>query len=320
MPSAWDGLCNSPKVTELPHYAYGLKTKEDAYFTRRDVASYCVEKFESVCDGQNIELADYLFIEPSAGEGCFFDSLPTKAEKIGLDIEPRRPEFESIDYLRWFPKDADRKFVVIGNPPFGHRGAMALAFVKRSFLFADLVAFILPMSFYSNGKGSNMNQVSNATLIFNEKLNRESFYNPENGNIVAVNTVFQVWRKGIHQSVFKEYDVSEFAEVYSCCTIKNRASGLGKNRNYDCFIAATFYGTEIDIVYDFDNVKYGAGYGIVIKKEKKNVLAALRNADWLYHSSDATSTCKHIRKFHIHQVLGEAGFGHCINNLDLDSR
>ena len=49
-----------------------------------------------------------------------------------------------------------------------------------------------------------MNQVSNATLIFNEKLNRESFYNPKNGYIVAVNTVFQVWRKGMHQSVFKE--------------------------------------------------------------------------------------------------------------------
>ena len=308
MPSAWEGLCNSPKVTELPHYAYGLKTKEDAYFTHRDVASYCVKKFESVCNGHNIELADYLFVEPSAGEGCFFDSLPMNAEKIGLDIEPRRPEFESVDYLRWYPRDADRKFVVIGNPPFGHRGAMALAFVKRSFLFADLVAFILPMSFYSNGKGSNMNQVSNATLIFNEKLDRESFYNPENGNIVAVNTVFQVWRKGMHQSVFKEFDVSEFAEVYSCCTIKNRASGLGKNRNYDCFIAATFYGTEIDIVYDFDNVKYGAGYGIVIKKEKKKVLAALRNADWFHHSTEATSTCKHIRKFHIQQVLGEAGF------------
>ena len=319
MPSAWDGLFNSPEVTELPHYAFGLKTKEDAYFTRREVASYCVEKFESVCKGHNIGLSNYQFIEPSAGEGCFYDSLPVYSEKIGIDIKPRRPEFESADYLRWFPNDVKRKFVVIGNPPFGHRGAMALAFVKRSLLFADLVAFILPMSFYSNGKGSNMNQVKDATLIHNEKLDRRSFYNPENGNIVAVNTVFQIWRKGKYRSVFKDYDVSEYAEIYHCCTIKNRASGLRKDRNYDCFIAATYYGSEIDIVYDFEKVKYGAGYGIVIKKDKEKVLSALNNADWCKHSSDATNTCKHIRMFHIQQILGEAGFGHCTNDLEFAS-
>ena len=314
MASAWNGLRNSPEVTELPDYAFGLKTKEDAYFTRREVASYCVEKFQSVCSKLNIELADFQFVEPSAGEGCFFDFLPECAEKIGLDIETRRPEFLLADYLRWYPSDADRKFVVLGNPPFGHRGAMALAFIKRSFLFADLVAFILPMSFYSNGKGSNMNQINNATLIHNEKLDRQSFYNPENGRIVAVNTVFQVWRKGVHQTVFKDYDVSEFVEIYSCCTVKNRASGLGKNRNYDCFITATFYGSKIDIVYDFDEVRYGAGYGIIIKKDKEKVLSAFRNTDWLEHSSDATSSCKHIRMFHIKQVLGEAGFGRYISD------
>ena len=147
MSSAWDGLRNTPEITELPHYAYGLKTKEDAYFTRREVASYCVNKFKSVCRNLKISLVDYQFVEPSAGEGCFFDSLPKNSKKIGLDIEPRRPEFETVDYLRWFPSDMDRKFVVIGNPPFGHRGAMALAFVNRSFLFADLVAFILPCLF-----------------------------------------------------------------------------------------------------------------------------------------------------------------------------
>jgi len=70
---------------------------------------------------------------------------------------------------------------------------MALAFINRSFLFADLVAFILPMSFYSNGKGSNMKRVQNGCLIHSEQLPKNSFYlpgtiqtNTKKDNIISV--------------------------------------------------------------------------------------------------------------------------------------
>ena len=70
-----------------------------------------------------------------------------------------------------------------------------MAFINRAFLFADVVAFILPMSFYSNGKGTNMLRVKDAMLLHNEKLASESFYLPGTEEIVSVNTVFQVWKK-----------------------------------------------------------------------------------------------------------------------------
>ena len=65
---------------------------------------------------------------------------------------------------------------MVGNPPFGVRGAIALAFINRSLLFAEYVAFILPMSFHSNGKGSNMKRVQNGHLIHSEILENESFF------------------------------------------------------------------------------------------------------------------------------------------------
>ena len=36
------------------------------------------------------------------------------------------------------------KYVVIGNPPFGLRGQLALKFINHSYDFADYVCFILP--------------------------------------------------------------------------------------------------------------------------------------------------------------------------------
>jgi len=309
MASAWDGLANTRKGTELPHYAFNLKAPEDAYFTRREVAQRCMKRFLDVCRKNKISLTGYTYVEPSAGEGCFYDYLPKRSKKIAIDIDPKRPEFIRADYLTWGWPRSGGKFAAIGNPPFGHRGALALAFVNRSLLFSDLVAFILPMSFYSNGKGTNMKRVRGATLIHNERLARKSFYEPETMKPVAVNTVFQIWRKGAHRSPFTDYDVSEFAEIYTCCSAPNRYCGLGRGRKYDGFIPSTFYGDKVSLVKTFAEVKYGSGYGIIAKKNKRGVMSALRQANWGKLASDATNSCKHIRMFHIRQALGRAGYG-----------
>lgn len=311
MSSAWDGLRNDPTITELPHYAIGKGVPEDAYFTKRDVAKYCVEQLIKICKKRKVDLKKYHFIEPSAGEGCFYDYIPApKSRKTGLDINPVGKRFIKANFLEWYPdKIRKGKNIVIGNPPFGHRGAMALAFVNRSLLFADIVAFILPMSFYSNGKGTNMKRVEGATLVHSEHLDRNSFYDPETQEDIPVNTVFQIWMKGKRKSMFADYDVSEYVDIYTCCSAPDRFCGLGKGRKYDCFIASTFYGDDIQLVKTFDEVKYGSGYGMIIKKKKREVMKVLKNADWSGLSSVATNSCKHLRMFHIRQALGRAGYG-----------
>ena len=305
MSSAWDGLENSLRRTELPHYAASKSMPEDAFYTQERIAAKCWQTFQSVCRKEGLDLSGHTFIEPSAGEGCFFQFLPKK--RIGLDIQPGAPGIRQADFLTWQPSTRG-KYAVIGNPPFGHRGAVALAFIKRAFLFADVVAFILPMSFYSNGKGSNMKRVEGAYLAHNERLPCEAFYWPGSHKPMSVNAVFQVWVKGDKRGVFADYDISEFAEIYTCCSSPARYCGLGRGRQYDCFIASTFYDAT-EIVYRFRDVRYGSGYGIIIKKHRQRVLALLKRADWRQNCSDATNHCKHIRMHHIRHVLGANGFG-----------
>jgi len=303
--SAWDGLENSLDRTELPHYAINANVPEDAFYTDRNIAEKCVDDFFLVCKKHKIKVSDYTFVEPSAGDGCFYDFLPDN--KIGLDIASKDERIKKADFLTWKPH-SERKYIVIGNPPFGHRGAIALAFIRRALLFAEVVAFILPMSFYSNGKGSNMKRVYGASLIHNKKLPPDSFYWPETGKTMSVNTVFQVWGKGYYKSVFQDYDISEFAEIYTCCSNPNRYCGLGRGRKYDCFIAGTFY-KKVELVYDFEDVLYGSGYGLIIKKKKRDIIRLLKRTNWKEYCTEATNHCRHIRMFHLRNLLGENGFG-----------
>lgn len=305
MSSAWDGLVNSKACTELPHYAISKKLPEDTYYTDRKVATHCINVFWEVCNKYGLDFKNHTFIEPSAGEGCFYDLLPD--HKVGLDILPRNTLIKKADFLSWYPAGKDQ-YVVIGNPPFGVRGAIALAFIKRAFLFADAVAFILPMSFYSNGKGSNMKRIGNAGLIHNEKIQEYAFYLPNSQKRISVNSVFQIWIKGMETQVFTDYDVSGYADIYTCCSAPARYCGLGRGRDYDCFIASTFY-KEVGIVRTFKEVLYGSGYGLVIKQGKNKILQYLSSIDWRDYCSDATNHCLHIRMHHIRKVLGEGGFG-----------
>lgn len=301
--SAWDGLVNNKSKTELPHYAVNKSLPADSYFTSSETAQKCVDIAHRV-----IPTGDYTYIEPSAGEGIFYDLLPIK-NRIGVELHDRkRLEFEQADYLTWYPKE-NSNYVVIGNPPFGVRGAMALAFINRSLLFADYVAFILPMSFHSNGKGSNMKRVKNGHLIHSEILMGESFFSPDNNKEIKVNTLFQVWKRGEGKGIFPDYDISEYAEIYTTCSSPDRLCGLDKIGRYDFYVSSSFFGESLPTVYNFEDVKYGSGYGVILKKDKQAILNKIDNIEWNDYSSLATNSCKHIRKYGIEKCLFDLGYG-----------
>jgi len=75
----------------------------------------------------------------------------------------------------------------------------------------------------------------------------------------------------------------------------------------DWFIQSTFY-TPPKVVRNFSGIKYGSGYGIVIKRNKREISRILREADWRKYSSQATNSCRHIRMKHIRQVITDGGF------------
>jgi hypothetical protein len=109
--------------------------------------------------------------------------------RIGVDINPLQNNIIKSDYLDY--ELPDKKLIVIGNPPFGHRGVMALNFINHS-QQAEYVCFILPMFFDSKGKGSIKYRVNGFNLIHSERIPKNSFYIPTTNKVVDVKCVFQI--------------------------------------------------------------------------------------------------------------------------------
>jgi hypothetical protein len=158
----------------------------DQFFTNPDVVNNCIE---------TIDFKDYdIVIEPSAGDGSFYNKIT--GEKIGIDLDPKIKGLIQQDYLtfdRFVKSNTDKKILVIGNPPFGKNSSLALKFFNHSAIFADTIAFILPRTFR---KASIINRLSEKfKLELETKLPKNSFHLP-NGKIYDVSCVWQVWKSG----------------------------------------------------------------------------------------------------------------------------
>jgi hypothetical protein len=307
MSSAWDGLLNNKEKTELPHYALNKKLPADSFFTSKDTAEKCLSIAMDYFQKNNVNTNEFFFIEPGAGDGGFYDILPHN-NKIGIDIINRRKDVINANFLEWYPNE-DKKYISIGNPPFGVRGAIALAFINRCFLFSEYVAFILPMSFHSNGKGSNMKRVTGGHLVVSEILENEKYYSPDNQKEIKVNTLFQIWKKGEGLGLFNDYNTSEYIDIFTVCSAPDRMCGLDKIGKYDFYVSSSFFGEYLPTVYNFSDVKYGSGYGVIIKKNKEQILPLLKLVNWNNYCSLATNSCKHVRKHNIENCIFDLGFG-----------
>ena len=51
-----------------------------------------------------------------------------------------------MDFLKFKPKE-NKKYLIIGNPPFGRSSSIAIKFFNKAALFSDCIAFILPRTF-----------------------------------------------------------------------------------------------------------------------------------------------------------------------------
>ncbi|TSC89219.1 MAG: hypothetical protein G01um10143_600 [Parcubacteria group bacterium Gr01-1014_3] len=160
----------------------------DQYFTKSDVANRCLELLYDKLPG----IRNKSFIEPSAGNGSFYSILP-KSRRIGLDIAPQSPDIKRADFLSWEPKRSSQdKYVIVGNPPFGHRSKLAIDFFNHSADIANTIAFIVPRQFEKYSVHSKLNK--DFRLIHSQELAENSFYTPS-GKDFAVRCVFQVWTR-----------------------------------------------------------------------------------------------------------------------------
>jgi hypothetical protein len=159
---------------------------KDQFYTNPAVAKKSIETILALLPFT----ADYLWVEPSAGNGSFLHNIPATFARIGLDLEPKAADIKKQDYLTWEPP-AGKDIIVFGNPPFGRQSSLAKTFIKKSCPFASIVAFILPKSFT---KPSMFNSFAkNFHLIHTTELDKNAFV--LNGASYDVPCVFQIWQK-----------------------------------------------------------------------------------------------------------------------------
>lgn len=268
-----------------------------------------------------IDTSEYVYIEPGAGCGHFYTLLPPK-RRIGIDIQPKKsPLTHKLqkdiirgDFLKW-KAPGNNKYISIGNPPFGRNGKTALDFVIKSFEFADIVAFILPPIFDSTGKGSCKNRLNKLgfNLLFTKNLEDTSFLYPD-GKKVQVKTIFQIWSKnkpiGYKEKKIKKCD--SFVDIFNICIPYKETrfpSHIDKIGECDIYLPRTFWKSETAVATeDFYAIPYNDGYGIKIKKNKKEIKEFIIKNKWssLVHTS--TNNSRSLRKDIIKDELIRAGF------------
>jgi len=158
----------------------------DQFFTKGDVAARCLETLDRHMIGAT---GDWLWIEPSAGGGVFFDLM--QFPKIGLDIMSQRADITQTDFLSWHPCHLNRKIAVVGNPPFGKNASLARRFFDHAAEFADIIAFILPRTFEKPAFLNRLNR--HMHLVLAHVLDEYSF--EFDGAPYSVPTVFQIWER-----------------------------------------------------------------------------------------------------------------------------
>ena len=180
-------LINKYNDSETQDTGKFRKNIKDQFYTKESVSKSCIEIILNLLPFTS----EYLWIEPSAGNGSFLNNIPYTFEKIGIDLEPKSKNIQKQDYLKWEPPSTDKDIIVFGNPPFGRQSSLAKSFISKSCQYAKIIAFILPKSFT---KPSMYNSFCLKFHLFHSvELEKYSFV--INGSKYDVPCVFQIWKK-----------------------------------------------------------------------------------------------------------------------------
>tara|TARA_Y100000992_G_scaffold277738_1_gene222811 strand:- start:210 stop:1241 length:1032 start_codon:yes stop_codon:yes gene_type:complete len=291
------------RIADMPidYSRYSFKEK-DQFYTSSTAAKYCYEKAVEVIKLYGDDPEKYLYVEPSAGSGNFLEHLPLD-RRVGIDIEPNNNEIILGDYLSYSPPSEEKNIVVIGNPPFGLRGQLALKFINHSSDFADYVCFILPQLFESDGKGVPRKRIKDFNLVHSEKLNTD--FSDPSGKKIKVECIFQVWSKNHVNSkyIINKIDTSVI-KIYSLSDGGTPSTTRNKNMFYKCdiYLPSTCFGKQNMRYYDtFNELPRKKGYGVVFNKNKKENIKKFKELDWCKIGFLSTNSAYNIRTSQIAQ-------------------
>lgn len=156
----------------------------DQFYTKEHISEECINILKKY-----ISFNDYDYIlEPSAGTGSFYKLLPEN-KRIGLDLEPKFNGILKMNYFDFIP-EKNKKYIVIGNPPFGKISSLAVKFFNKSAEFANIIAFIIPRTFKRVSIQNKLNL--NFKLLYNNDLPvKPCCFTPK----MDAKCCFQIWIK-----------------------------------------------------------------------------------------------------------------------------
>lgn len=70
---------------------------------------------------------NYVILEPAAGNGSFSNQIENCE---AYDLYPEAKEIKKLNFLD-YKSNLNKKYIVIGNPPFGKRSKDAISFLIR---------------------------------------------------------------------------------------------------------------------------------------------------------------------------------------------
>ena len=171
---------------------YGL----DKFYTKDEISIKCLKEISNINSYKTI-------IEPSAGDGSFSEKINNC---IAFDIQPENENIFQADFLKKDLSEYESPILIIGNPPFGRNGSLALKFIKHSAKFADTIAFILPKSFK---KQSLYDKIPlNFWKIYEKDIPNDSFL--FEGKTVDIPCVFQIYEKRKEKRKKEKIEQSDF--------------------------------------------------------------------------------------------------------------
>jgi hypothetical protein len=291
-------LCNLLGI-EIDYSSLSPKDK-DQFFTNIETAKLCYKIFNDKLTELGVNLDEYTYVEPSAGNGSFYNLFP-EDRRIGVDIESQLEGIIKHDYLTWRPTE-DKKYLVVGNPPFGLRSNLALRFLNHS-NYAEFVGFILPQIFQSNGKGSTKSRVEGLNLIHSEPV-KPHFIFPD-GKEVSVNVIFQIWAKNHSVDEIKQ-SCKDYIRVYSLSDGGTFATTRNKKMigNCDIYLPQTCFGSEkVKLYENFEDVPKRTGYGIIFKKDIEEIKQIFNETNWSDVAFKSTNGAYNLRTDLIESVL-----------------
>lgn len=285
----------------------------DQFYTKPSAARWCTERFAEAAETAGLDLGRHWFVEPSAGAGAFYDLMP-RGRRIGMDSDPPPggPRLMRADYLKWSPPPGD--YVVLGNPPFGLRGHLALRFINHSAAFAAASGFVLPQMFASDGKGAAGKRVDKRyRRTFSAPMPPRSFTAPDGGER-DINAIFQVWiRTGEREreGEGERKTCDPYITVYSLSDGGTPSSTRNKKmlRRCDVYLPSTCF-SGMRAYRDFEELPHRRGYGAVALRERERVIALLMSADWERIAFRSTNGALNLRAGMIRQVVIDGGLYH----------